>query len=109
MKKHDVVLLSDAWDDLRSICAYIAKNDTAAADRTADKIIQALRRLEMFPLSAPSVPDKGLSKEGYHVLRCDNYLCFYRISEKTVFVYHIAHGARDYPVLFRRTADTSAK
>ena len=101
MGKFKVEILPAAWDDLTEIAEYIALDNAAAAERTADKIIFSLRRLEQFPLSAPSVPDNDLAKEGYRVLICDKYRCFYRFIENTVFIYHIVHGARNYPVLLK--------
>ncbi|MDR0508926.1 MAG: type II toxin-antitoxin system RelE/ParE family toxin [Candidatus Methanoplasma sp.] len=101
MNKYRVEILPLAWNDLREIGEYITQNDPAAANRVVEKLIASLQRLETFPLSAPFVPDTELSKEGYRVLVCDKYLCFYRVEDKKVFVYHIAHGAMNYPVLFR--------
>ena len=90
-----------AWDDLREIGEYIAQDNPDAANRTVDKLMKSLRRLEQFPLSAPLVPDTDLSREGYRALGCGKYLCFYRLVNKTVYVYHVIHGARNYPVLLR--------
>ena len=61
--------------------------------------IVSLRRLETFPLSALLVPDTELSKEGYRVLVCGRYLCFYRVEE--AFIYHVTHSAVNYPVQLR--------
>ena len=91
-----------AWEDLCEIGEYIAQDNPDAANRTVYKLVKSLRRLERFPLSAPLVPDMDLSREGYRALGCGKYLCFYRLVEKVVFVYHIIHGARNYPVLLER-------
>jgi plasmid stabilization system protein ParE len=102
MKRNNVIILPVAWDDLCGIREYIAQNDLVTANRAVDAIIKAIRRLETFPLSAPLVPDEELSKEGYRVLVCGKYLCFYHIADKTAFVYHVAHGAKEYSVILKR-------
>jgi len=101
MNKHKIEILPAAWDDLREIGEYIAQDNLDAANRTVNKLIASLRRLEQFPLSAPLVPDIDLSREGYRALGCGKYLCFYRLVDKTVYIYHVIHGARNYPVLLR--------
>ena len=99
MSVHKVEILTAARKDLREIAHYIADNNPAAANRIVDEIVTSLKRLGSFPLSAPLVPDPDFSNDGYRVLRCGKYLCFYRLIEKTVLVYHITHCARDYCVL----------
>ena len=39
----------------------------------------------------------------------DRYLCVYRLIVDTVFVYHIVHGASNYPVLFKRLLQEELK
>ena len=102
MKEHRAIILPAAWNDLDSINEYISQNDPIMADHTIDMIIESIQRLETFPFSAPLVSFTKLSEKGYRVLRCEKYLCFYRITDKKVLVYHIIHGARDYPVLLKR-------
>ena len=99
MKKYEIVISSAAEDDLNNVHEHISQDDPVAADRTVDGIIKSLRRLETFPLSSPLVPDEELSREMYRVLRCGNYLCFYRIVGTSIHVYRVIHGAREYSVL----------
>jgi len=93
---HKIKVTPTARNDLREISKYIAQNDPAAASRTKNKLIASLKRLEMFPLSSPLVPDAELAGRGYRVLRCGNYLCFYRMKNGVVFVYRIIHCAGEY-------------
>lgn len=39
----------------------------------------------------------------------EQYLCVYRLIVDTVFVYHIVHGASNYPVLFKRLLQEELK
>ena len=102
MNKYKIEILPAAWNDLREIGEYIALENPAAANRTVDKLMVSLRRLEQFPLSAPLVPDAELARDGYRMLICGKYLCLYRFVEEVVFICHIIHGARNYPVLLQR-------
>jgi hypothetical protein len=47
-----------------------------------------------------SIPKyKELEDEGFRVLVCGNYLCFYKVEFDVIEIYHIADGRRDYPKL----------
>jgi len=102
MKKYKIEILPAAFDDLHYISEYVAQDNLTAANRIVDKLIASLRHLELFPLSAPPVPDIELSEKGYRVLVCEKYLCFYCVADETIFVCHIAHGVRSYPAMLRR-------
>ena len=70
-----------------------------SARKITNKIYDALDNLKIFPQMGVTCRDKELRKKGYRMLICGNYLCFYRLIENTVFVYHIADGRIDYPKL----------
>ena len=57
--------------------------------------------VDAFPLSGPPVRDEQLRVGGYRYILAGKYLVIYRLLGDTVVVYHIAHGATDYPKLFR--------
>ena len=69
--------------------------------KITDRILNALERLEEFPLSCPYVPDTELKSQGYRMLVCDKYVSIYRLLGDTVYVYHIAHGATEYGKLIK--------
>ena len=46
--------------------------------------------------------DKELRNGGYRYVIAGKYICVYRLIAETVYVYHIAHGASNYPMLFKR-------
>lgn len=64
--------------------------------------LDTLSRLEMFPLSGHIPRDKELRNGGYRYVIAGKYICVYRLIAETVYVYHIAHGASNYPTLFKR-------
>lgn len=65
-------------------------------------ILDTLSRLERFPLSGHIPQDNELRKEGYRYVIAGKYICVYRVTAETVYIYHIAHGASNYPTLFKR-------
>ena len=73
-----------------------------SAQNITDLILDALARLEKFPLSGHIPQDKELRGSGYRYVIAGKYICVYRVIAESVFVYHIAHGASNYPTLFKR-------
>jgi len=102
MPPYKVQILAPAKKELEEIAEYhflvVGEN---SARRIVQKILNALERLEEFPLSCPRVPDEELKSQDYRILFCEQYICVYRLLGETVFVYHIASGATEYSKLFR--------
>ena len=73
-----------------------------SARKITNLILDTLSRLEMFPLSGYIPQDKELRGNGYRLVIAGKYICIYRLILETVFVYHIAHSASNYPVTFKR-------
>ena len=94
-----LVILESAQMDLEGI-AQLHMN--LVGPNSARKITDSIYRLEQFPLSGFTPDDRELRNEGYRLVVSGNYICIYRPIADNVFVYHIAHGASDYPVLFKR-------
>lgn len=104
MPEYRVEILPEAMNELREIALFhMQEVGPNSARKITDKILNSLDRLGIFPLSSPYVPDETLKIQGYRMIVCGKYLCFYRLTEKIVFVYHIAHGATDYSKLFTST------
>lgn len=72
-----------------------------SARKIADLILDMLSRLEMSPLSGHIPQDKQLRGNGYRYVIAGKYICVYRVMVENVFVYHTAHGASNYPTLFK--------
>ena len=73
-----------------------------SARKITNLILDTLSRLELFPLSGSLPEDRELFKNGYRHVIAGKYICIYRQIADTVYVYHIAHGASNYPLLFKR-------
>ena len=73
-----------------------------SARNITNLILDTLSRLETFPRSGHIPQDKELRTSGYRYSIAGKYICVYRLIAETAYVYHIAHGASNYPTLFKR-------
>ena len=81
-------ILAPAQAELEEIArVHMALSGPRSAQEITDKIYDAMEQLTRFPLSGPPVRDEQLRVGGYRYI--------------LAVVYLIAHGATDYPKLFR--------
>ena len=100
MKKYKIEFLPSAWREIDEISNYyLNKVGSKSATKIFYRILKAIERLEIFPLSCPLINDEVLSEEGYRVLICDDYICVYRLIDEVVYIYHIANGRTNYTSL----------
>ncbi len=99
----ELIILDSAQRELEGIAQlHLRLVGPDSARNITDLIYGTLSRLEMFPLSGHIPQDKELRSSGYRYVIAGKYICIYRIIGDTVYVYHIAHGASNYPGLFKR-------
>ena len=99
-REYSLEILPPAQAELEEIArVHLALSGPQSARNITDKMYEAMERLTRFPLSGPPVRDGQLSAAGYRYLLAGKYLLIYRLLGDTVVVYHIAHGASDYPTL----------
>jgi plasmid stabilization system protein ParE len=72
-----------------------------SAHRIKNRILKALKHLEIHPLAASLIYDEELAAMGFRRMVCGKYLCIYRLKGDTVYVYRIVASAMNYPVLFK--------
>ena len=100
-----LVILEPAQRELEEIAmAHLHLVGPNSARRITDLIYDTIGRLEQFPLSGHPPRDRWLARENYRYVIAGKYIAVYRFmeAENVVFIYHIAHGARNYPALFKR-------
>ena len=97
--KYSVRLLTAAEQDFNEIIDYILADNPPAALFIAEKIETNLQHLENNPHLGRVPSDDELLHIGYRYLIVLDYLIFYKIEEKTIIVYRILHGARNYKSL----------
>lgn len=89
----------DALLDLDDIRSYICNDlkSPAAAKRTIGAILDKVKQIASFPNSGTT-----LELAEYRYTAANNYLIFYHVEEKEVFVDRIIHAKRDWlSILFK--------
>ena len=102
MGTYDIQFLQEALNDLEEIVLYIARDSRQDALRMHDKIIEKINDLMIFPKRGQRVPDKKMAAAGYRLLGIKPYIAFYRIIDRTVFIYRVLHGATNYPLMYEQ-------
>lgn len=100
--RYKLEILAPAQRELEEIAqVHLALSGPQSARAIAEKIYSAMEQLSRFPQSGPPIRDPYLKDIGYRYILAGKYLLLYRLHGNTVVIYHIAHGASDYPKLFR--------
>lgn len=94
--KYQVRLLSLAEEDFTEIISFIAADNPTAEDTIANKIEKNLELLSENPKPGRIPREEELRNLGYRYLIVQDYLIFYTIEERTIFIHRILHGARNY-------------
>jgi toxin ParE1/3/4 len=85
----------EALEDLRSLQAYIAKDNPAAAKKIAMAIVEAVE------INLPENPQMGrpgrVSGTRELVITQTSYIVPYRVKVDTIQVLRVYHGARRWP------------
>ena len=99
----DLVILGPVQRELEEIAQlHMNLAGPNSARNITNLILDTLSRLERFPLSGHIPQDRELRTMGYRYVIAGKYICVYRLIAETVYVYHIAHGASNYPTLFKK-------
>ena len=102
-------LSPEAQADLSEIKAYIAEDleNPQAALSTVAKITNTIRTLQEHALIGAALSAITDVNSDYRYLVSGNYIIFYRVTGKGVFVDRILYGRRDYMrILFEDIGET---
>ena len=105
---NDLHLSPEALSDLSEIKAYIAEDleSPQTALSTVAKITKAIRVLQDHALIGTPLAAVANVNSDYHYLVSGNYMVFYRVAGKDVFVDRVLYGRRDYlRILFADTQE----
>ncbi len=104
MADYELKLLAPAWAELEAIAdRHLKMVGPSSAKKITDSILDSLDNLKFNPFLGKEFRNKIYAANGYRKLICGNYLCFYRIIDSTVYVYHIVDGRIDYPKILEDT------
>lgn len=93
-KKYDVYLTKSAQVDIEQIFDYISDDSLTNAVSFISEIEQKVFSLENHPNRNPLIPENEFFEASYRHLIYKKYRIIYRISESSVFVLRIVHGAQ---------------
>ncbi|GHU80337.1 hypothetical protein FACS1894191_5430 [Clostridia bacterium] len=97
-KKYRLEILAPAQLELEEIAGMRRELAGAkSARKLTDSIYNSLEHLRIHPLMGAEAKIPALNEQGYRVLISGEHLCFYRPIGDVIYVYHIVHGASDYP------------
>lgn len=95
-------MLATAQSELEAIALiHLELVGLDSARGITERIYSALEKLQTYPNMGPACHDKQLASQGYRMLICSHFSCFYRLIADTIFVYHIVGGRADYPKLLQ--------
>lgn len=97
--KYEIRLLKIAEEDLNEIISFIAAENMSAALAIADQIEKDFELLSLNPMLGRIPRDKDIKNLGYRYIIIKNYIVFYTIEDRTIFIHRILHGARDFKAL----------
>jgi toxin ParE1/3/4 len=97
--KYQVRLLKVAEEDFTEIISFVASDNPTAANVIANKIEKNLELLSENPNLGRIPREEEIRNLGYRYLIVQNYIIFYTIEERTIFIHRILHGARNYKTL----------
>lgn len=101
-------LSPEAQEDLSEIKAYIAEDleNPQAALSTVTKITKTIRMLQDHALIGTPLSAVADVNSDYRYLVSGNYMVFYRVAGKDVFIDRVLYGRRDYlRILFADTQE----
>ena len=99
MDSYEIVMTSDAIDDLTKLRNYIA--DVLLTPTAARNTIRAIRKeimgLSMFPAANRMLDEEPWHSRGIRHLIVKNFYVYYRIDEaaKTVYILNVVYNKRD--------------
>ena len=98
MKRWNVIVELPAQQDIAEARLWLAGHNPDAADRWFNSIYDTIGSLEIFPERCPLAPEsKNLNteiREIFHGRRQHKYRILFTVTQNTVHVLHVRHGAR---------------
>jgi addiction module RelE/StbE family toxin len=92
-KRYNVNLTQLAQKDLEQIYDYISDDSIANAKNFILELEKRIYSLNTFPERHPLIAENEFFASDYRHLIYKKYRVIYRISEKTVFILRVIHGA----------------
>lgn len=108
MTRCRVIITPSAERDIEGAYLWIAERDVEAATRWFNRLLDVIETLEIFPERCPLAPESvqlGMEiRQILHGKRQHKYRVLFIVSERTVNVLHVRHGA-GLPISQKRFSD----
>lgn len=98
-KKYSVIIEERAYEDLKNIFFYIAKDSPLIASRIYEELLEQMRTLDTFP----ERHQKILIVRGYeirHLVFKKGFRILYTITDKEVHVLHCFRSEQNFSNMF---------
>jgi toxin ParE1/3/4 len=82
-----------ARDDLEELVRYISRDSVLYAQRFAERVVQAARKLKDFPLRGRAIPEA--KDKTMRELIVQGYRLMYRVETQRILILALMHGRRD--------------
>lgn len=97
--KYQVEITDPAWLEIQEAYDWLAQKAPAAAERWKAGLLDAILKLETFPLACGQAPESAYFGRDIRQLlygkRQHKYRILFEIHAKTVVVLRVRHGARN--------------
>lgn len=96
--KNSIRYSPESLDDLDEIWEYVSFElcNPQAAENTVNKIMDTVDELESFPeIGVPLSSVTGMESD-YRFLTSGNYMVFYRVNGREIYIDRVLYGRRDY-------------
>lgn len=96
--KNNIYYSPEAQNDLDEIWEYISLElcNPQAAENTVNKIMDTVDELENFSDIGALLSSVTEVENDYRFLISGNYMVFYRVMERDVYIDRVLYGRRDY-------------
>jgi plasmid stabilization system protein ParE len=106
MERYSLEILPVAQSEIEEIAhVHMALSGPQSARKITNKLYDAMEQLTRYPLSGPPVRDALLRAAGYRYILANKHMIFYRFLDRTIVIYHVAHGSTDYPSMLKSSLD----
>jgi len=86
------------YEDVKSSVNYIKYilQNPAAARRLKNEVKKAYKKVKENPYAYPAAPVECLAQKGYRFIKIKNYLLFFKVREKQIYIERFLYGPRDW-------------
>jgi len=96
MEEYNVIISSAGQNDFLEITEFLELLSPEEATVYLDSVLEKTRILAATPEICPFARDSQLRLRGYRVLSVDNYIFFFTMSGKNVYIRRILYARRQY-------------